>query len=73
MACELAYNAVKTVAVEEHGHREVDIKRYAKIEKVPGGSVEDSRVLDGVMINKDVTHAKMKRFVLKRVISSFLS
>ncbi|OQV19629.1 T-complex protein 1 subunit gamma [Hypsibius exemplaris] len=64
LACELAYDAVKTVAVEEHGHREVDIKRYAKIEKVPGGSVDDSRVLDGVMINKDVTHTKMKRRVV---------
>lgn len=46
---------------EGGGRREVDIKRYAKIEKVPGGAVEDSRVLDGVMINKDVTHARMKR------------
>lgn len=62
LACELAYDAVKTVLIEEDGgRREVDIKRYAKIEKVPGGAVEDSRVLDGVMINKDVTHARMKR------------
>ena len=28
--------------------REVDIKRYARVEKVPGGEIEDSRVLDGV-------------------------
>ncbi|WWC97149.1 T-complex protein 1 subunit gamma [Kwoniella sp. B9012] len=39
----------------------VDIKRYARVEKVPGGEIEESRVLSGVMINKDVTHPKMRR------------
>jgi T-complex protein 1 subunit gamma len=39
----------------------VDIKRYARVEKVPGGEIEDCRVLQGVMINKDVTHPKMRR------------
>ena len=40
---------------------EIDIKRYARVEKIPGGQIEDSRVLDGVMLNKDITHASMKR------------
>ncbi|KAK5221277.1 T-complex protein 1 subunit gamma [Exophiala xenobiotica] len=40
---------------------EVDIKRYARVEKIPGGEIEDSRVLDGVMLNKDITHASMRR------------
>ncbi|KAJ2500365.1 T-complex protein 1 subunit gamma [Coemansia sp. RSA 1972] len=40
---------------------EVDIKRFARVEKVPGGEIEESRVLDGVMINKDVVHPKMRR------------
>jgi len=35
----------------------LEIKRYAKTEKIPGGCLEDSCVLDGVMFNKDVTHA----------------
>ena len=39
----------------------VDIKRYARVEKVPGGEIEDCRVLKGVMLNKDVTHPKMRR------------
>lgn len=39
----------------------VDLKRYARVEKVPGGEIEDCRVLSGVMINKDVTHPKMRR------------
>lgn len=41
--------------------QEVDIKRYARIEKVPGGEIEDSVVLDGIMLNKDITHASMRR------------
>ena len=40
---------------------EIDIKRYARIEKIPGGEIESSRVLDGVMLNKDITHASMRR------------
>lgn len=40
---------------------EIDIKRYARVEKIPGGEIEDSRVLDGVMVNKDITHASMRR------------
>ena len=64
MACKIAINAVKTVTMEGHGTaggKEIDTKRYAKIEKIPGGTIEESQVLSGVMFNKDVTHAKMKR------------
>lgn len=31
--------------------------------QVPGGFIEDSCVLRGVMINKDVTHPRMKRMI----------
>lgn len=65
LACTIALDAVSTVALEENGRKEIDIKRYAKVEKIPGGEVEDSRVLRGVMINKDVTHAKMRRRIEK--------
>merc|ERR1719220_183641 len=62
LACDIAMEAVKTVTVESQGgKREIDIKRYAKVEKLPGGTIEDSRVLKGVMFNKDVTHPKMRR------------
>ena len=40
---------------------EIDIKRYARVEKIPGGEIEDCRVLEGVMLNKDITHASMRR------------
>eukprot|EP00698_Gefionella_okellyi_P002888 TRINITY_DN12751_c0_g1_i1.p1 TRINITY_DN12751_c0_g1~~TRINITY_DN12751_c0_g1_i1.p1 ORF type:complete len:566 (-),score=151.83 TRINITY_DN12751_c0_g1_i1:72-1769(-) len=59
----LALDATLTVAHEVDGQLEVDIKRYAKIEKIPGGEIEDCKVLDGVMINKDVTHPKMRRHI----------
>lgn len=62
LMCDLALTAVRTVSWDAgSGRKEVDIKRYARIEKVPGGEIEDSRVLDGVMLNKDITHPKMRR------------
>lgn len=59
----IALDAVNTVMLIENGRTEVDIKRYAKVEKIPGGSIEDSQILKGVMVNKDVTHAKMRRYI----------
>lgn len=60
---ELALDAVQTVSMDlGGGKREIDIKKYAKIEKIPGGRIEDCRVLKGVMFNKDVVApGKMKR------------
>ena len=34
LACQIALDAVSTVSMEENGQREIDIKRYAKVEKV---------------------------------------
>lgn len=63
LMCNLALTAVRTVVDKDSAGAglSVDIKRYARVEKVPGGEIEESRVLDGVMINKDVTHPKMRR------------
>jgi len=72
---QMALQAVLTVAREKgsstpsngtssnpYNHKvEVDIKRYAKVEKIPGGEINDSTVLKGVMFNKDTTHSKMRR------------
>uniref|UniRef100_A0A8C7NDF9 T-complex protein 1 subunit gamma n=1 Tax=Oncorhynchus mykiss TaxID=8022 RepID=A0A8C7NDF9_ONCMY len=63
MACNIALDAVRTVELEEHGRKEINIKLYAKVEKVPGGFIEDSCVLKGVMVNKDVTHPRMRRMI----------
>lgn len=61
LMCKLALQAVRTVASDENGLRTVDIKRYARVEKIPGGEIEESRVLNGVMLNKDITHPNMRR------------
>ncbi|PAA49694.1 hypothetical protein BOX15_Mlig012959g2 [Macrostomum lignano] len=64
VACRIALDAVRTVHKERGSDgqaQEIDIKRYARIEKIPGGSIEDSCVLDGIMINKDVVHPQMRR------------
>lgn len=61
MMCKLALQAIRYVSKDESGAKTIDIKRYAKVEKVPGGEIEDSVVLDGVMVNKDVTHPGMRR------------
>jgi len=39
----------------------IDLKRYARVERIPGGAIEDSVVLDGVMVNKDILHPQMRR------------
>ena len=69
LMCKLALQAVRTVMRDDEGIKTVDIKRYARVEKVPGGEIEQSVVLDGVMLNKDVTHPSMRRRIIKpRVI-----
>lgn len=72
LMCSLALKAVRTVSVtaedeaptDSAGIKTVDIKRYARVEKIPGGEIEDCRVLNGVMVNKDVTHPKMRRRIV---------
>lgn len=61
MLCQIALRAVNIVAKVNETHNEVDIKRYVRIEKIPGGSIEDSRLVNGVVINKDVLHSNMRR------------
>ncbi|KAF8498503.1 T-complex protein 1 [Russula emetica] len=65
LMCRLALDAVRTVSADDAGVRTVDIKRYARVEKVPGGEIESSRVLSGVMLNKDIVHPQMRRRIHK--------
>jgi T-complex protein 1 subunit gamma len=65
---DMALTAVMRVVTDvddgtEEGKKEVDIKRYVKTEKIPGGELSECCVLDGVMFNKDVTHPKMRRHI----------
>jgi T-complex protein 1 subunit gamma len=57
----IALDAVKTVQTDVDGKAVVDLKNFVKIEKIPGEDINDSVVLKGVMFNKDVTSAKMRR------------
>ena len=62
MISDLALKATRYVMCGGNLNKlNLEIKRYAKVEKIPGGTLEDSEVLDGVMVNKDVTHPKMRR------------
>jgi len=63
LMAELAIEAVKTVEMDlGNGRKEIDVKKYAKIEKVPGGTIDECRVLKGVMFNKDVVvSGRMRR------------
>lgn len=61
--CKLSLKAVRNVLVQDGDYKEIDIKRYVRVEKIPGGEIEDSMVLDGILLNKDVVHPKMKRHI----------
>lgn len=62
--CQLALDAVRTVMEDDGaGHLEIDTKRYVRVEKIPGGEIEDCCVLDGILLNKDVVHPKMRRYI----------
>lgn len=58
---DIAIEAVLKVVQKRGEYTEVDVKRYVRVEKIPGGDLSECCVLDGVMFDKDVTHAKMRR------------
>ena len=60
--CPIAIQAVKCVHTGEGEEcQSIDVKRLIKIEKVPGGSFDQSEMLSGVMINKDLVHPRMPK------------
>lgn len=62
MISDLAIKATKIVHIKTpDGRTEIDLKRYAKVEKIAGGDLSECVVLDGVMLNKDITHPRMRR------------
>eukprot|EP01090_Pellita_catalonica_P004440 TRINITY_DN1426_c0_g1_i2.p1 TRINITY_DN1426_c0_g1~~TRINITY_DN1426_c0_g1_i2.p1 ORF type:complete len:446 (+),score=102.63 TRINITY_DN1426_c0_g1_i2:48-1385(+) len=61
LMCDLAIDAVKIVTLDGPGEKEIDIKRFVKVEKIPGGEINDCEVLKGVVLNKDVLHSRMRR------------
>ena len=45
LACGIALDAVKCVHLDKGGYKEIDIKRYAKVEKVNSVKVASSATL----------------------------
>ena len=60
----LALQALKCVYNKKSHVFDCDFKKYAKVEKIPGGDLEDCKVMNGLMINKDIVHPEMRRKVV---------
>ncbi|KII61080.1 T-complex protein 1 subunit gamma [Thelohanellus kitauei] len=65
LVSQLAWDSIQTVSISKGGRDEIDFKRYARVEKIPGGHITDSHILRGLVLNKDVVHTGMKRKILK--------
>eukprot|EP01130_Rhizamoeba_saxonica_P014082 TRINITY_DN60_c0_g1_i1.p1 TRINITY_DN60_c0_g1~~TRINITY_DN60_c0_g1_i1.p1 ORF type:complete len:550 (-),score=160.90 TRINITY_DN60_c0_g1_i1:34-1683(-) len=61
LMCQISLDAIRTITIEEDGRKEVDLRRYIRIERIPGEEISDSVVIPGVVVNKDVVHAMMRR------------
>ncbi len=59
---QLAVQAIKKVAEEKNGKTIVDTDNI-KIEKKEGGSMSDTQLIDGILIDKEVVHAGMPKSV----------
>ncbi len=57
---KLAVQAVKTVAETKNGRVVID-KSDVKIEKKQGGSIDDTELIRGIVIDKEVVHANMPK------------
>ncbi|MBI4453366.1 TCP-1/cpn60 chaperonin family protein [Candidatus Woesearchaeota archaeon] len=58
----LIVKAVKSVMEKENGKLMIDISNI-KIEKKTGGSVEDSELINGILVDKEKVHSGMPRMV----------
>ncbi len=64
---DLAIDAILQVAEEVDGGYEVDLD-MVKMEKKPGGSLTDTRLIRGLVIDKEVVHSDMPKLVRKAKI-----
>lgn len=55
---EIVVKAVKRVAEKTNGGYEVDDDNI-KLEKMQGGSIQDSQLVEGITIDKEIVHASM--------------
>ncbi len=64
----LVVDAVSKVVDKANGNYKVDIDNV-KVEKKPGGSVVDTQLISGVVVDKEVVHAGMPRKVVNAKIA----
>ena len=64
----LVVDAVSKVVDKVNGNYKVDIDNV-KVEKKPGGSVVDTQLISGVVVDKEVVHAGMPRKVVNAKIA----
>jgi chaperonin GroEL (HSP60 family) len=65
---DVAVEAVLQVAEETNGGWKVDLD-MVKVEKKPGGSMTDTSLIKGLVIDKEVAHSDMPKLVKKAKIS----
>jgi len=65
---DIVVEAVKTVAVQANGHIEVDTDDI-KREKKHGGSAEETELVRGIVLDKDVVHPAMPKKVSEAKIA----
>jgi len=65
---ELAVEAVLTVKEEVNGKIKIDIDDV-KVEKKPGGSLRDTQLVKGIVLDKEVVHSGMPKRVEKAKIA----
>ena len=61
---KLALKIARELTFTAHPHRQgpdMDVRRYVKIKKIPGGAPRDSEYVDGAVITKNVAHKTMTR------------
>nr|UXY87075.1 T-complex protein gamma SU [Cryptomonas sp.] len=61
LICEIAFKAICKINLK---FETLQTKDFIKVEKITGGLIEDSKILSGILIAKDVSHPKMRRFIL---------
>lgn len=60
LALRIARELTFTALPHRQGE-DMDVRRYVKIKKIPGGAPSDSEYVDGAVITKNVTHKNMSR------------
>lgn len=60
LALRIARDMTFTALPHRQG-QDMDVRRYVKIKKIPGGTPKDSEYVTGVVITKNVAHKQMSR------------